>query len=273
MSIKTTIIFLFFFSINNLFAQENIFINTERKLIDLAENILNGDNDSIKIKSNLLFQAQLLNIIKTKKSYLYNFNDIKHLSILQPKDKKFKLFTWFLPYTNGTYDYFGIIQQCNKRGKKCKIYILQNMASINQKSINQQIDYNDWYGCIYYDIIPIKIKRKKHYTLLGWDGNNNTTTKKIIDVISITKKQSPFFGANIFNNKQKRIILEYSSNYSISLTYDEKLDYIVFDHLEPMDEISINNFDIYVPNLSYDILERTDLGWQLKTNIYLNNQK
>ena len=273
MSIKTTIIVLFFISINNFFAQTSVFTDKENILTQLAENILNGQNDSIKIESNTLFKEELFTIINTKQSYLYNFNNIKHLSIIQPKNKKFKLFTWFLPYKDGTYDYFGIIQQCNKRGKKCKTYVLENTTHLSNQYINQSINYKDWYGCVYYDIIPIKIKRETYYTLLGWDGNNKKTTKKIIDVLNIKKKQNPFFGANIFNNNNKRIILEYSSNYSISLQYDEKLDYIVFDHLEPMDEVSINNFDIYVPNLSYDILEKTDLGWQLKTNIYLNNQK
>ena len=92
-------------------------------------------------------------------------------------------------------------------------------------------------------------------------------------MLSIDKKQKPTFGANIFNNNQNRIILEYSNKYSMSLTYDENLDYIVYDHLEPIDEISINNFEIYAPNLSYDILKKTDFGWQMETNIYLNNTK
>ena len=40
-----------------------------------------------------------------------------------------------------------------------------------------------WYGMLYYKIVPVKIKRKKYYTLLGWDGNDKITAKKIIDVL------------------------------------------------------------------------------------------
>ena len=38
-------------------------------------------------------------------------------AILQPKNKMFKIFTLFLPYKNGEYEYFGIIQKCKKPSK------------------------------------------------------------------------------------------------------------------------------------------------------------
>ena len=88
-----------------------------------------------------------------------------------------------------------------------------------------------------------------------------------------SKKKNPFFGANIFNNTQKRIMIEYSSKYSVSLHYDKKLEYIVFDHIEPIDGVSVNRFDIYATNLSYDVFKKTSSGWKLETNTYLNNQK
>ena len=92
-------------------------------------------------------------------------------------------------------------------------------------------------------------------------------------MLKIEKKQNPIFGADIFNNNQHRIVIEYSSQYAISLQYDENLEYIVFDHLEPIDEISKNNFSIYATNLSYDVFKKSKLGWEFEGNIYLNNEK
>ena len=92
-------------------------------------------------------------------------------------------------------------------------------------------------------------------------------------MLNVEKKEEPYFGANIFNNRQKRVIIEYSSQYPVSLKYDTNLECIVFDHIEPIDGISINNFDLYAPNLSYDIFKKTETGWELETNIYLNNNK
>ena len=70
---------------------------------------------------------------------------------------------------------------------------------------------------MYYEIIPIKVNNKIYYTLLGWDGNDINTTKKIIDVLKFTPDSPPTFGANIFNQEEKRIITEYNSRSTISL--------------------------------------------------------
>ena len=264
------LIFLFFYIAKT---QEDQFINKEKELSKWGEIILNGDNDSIRHDANIQFKNILNDLLNMKKSYKHNFQQIAPLSILQPKNKKFKLFSWFVPQNNGQYTYYGVIQKCNKKGRKCELYYLETIEKLNRENQNKKIPYKSWYGCLYYEIISIKIKKQKYYTLLGWDGNDNLTTKKIIEVLTLDKKQEPIFGANIFNNNQNRIILEYSNKYSMSLTYDNNLDYIVYDHLEPIDEISINNFEIYAPNLSYDILKKTEVGWQMETNIYLNNTK
>ena len=268
------IIFIFLYTISSiLYAQENFFEKQEIKLIELAEIILNGQNDSIKEEANLIFLETLENTLNTKKSYIYNFGEIKHMSIVQPKDEKFKLFTWFIPLNSGNYKYFGLIQKCKKNGKKCEIYYLSSFPKDKVSFLNKKIEYDEWYGCLYYDIVTIKINKKIYYTLLGWDGNNNITTKKFIEVLNLEKKKTPYFGANIFNNKQKRILIEYSSKYPVSLNYDIELECIVFDHIEPIDGVSINNFNLYAPDLSYDIFRKTKNGWKLETNIYLNNNK
>ena len=270
---KYKILILMFLLFYNSKSQENKFFTQEQELSKLGEIILNGESDSIRYEANNKFKKILIDLLNTKKSYKYKFGKIAPLSILTPKNKKFKFFSWFVPLKNGNYDYYGLIQTRKKNKKKHKLYYLETIEKLNRQNQNNEIQYDNWYGCFYYDIIPIKIKNKTYYTLLGWDGNDNYTTKKIIDVLKLDKKQEPVFGANIFNNNQKRIILEYSNKYSMSLSYDNDLDYIVYDHLEPIDGISINNFEIYAPNLSYDVLKKTELGWQLETNIYLNNTK
>ena len=270
---KYKIIILMFLLFYNSKSQENKFFTQEQELSKLGEIILNGQTDSIRYEANNKFKKILIDLLNTKKSYKYKFGKTAPLSILNPKNKKFKFFSWFVPLTNGNYDYYGLIQTRKKNKKKHKLYYLETIEKLNRQNQNNEIQYDNWYGCFYYDIIPIKIKNKTYYTLLGWDGNDNYTTKKIVDVLKLEKKQEPIFGANIFNNNQKRIILGYSNKYSVSLSYDNDLDYIVYDHLEPIDGISINNFEIYAPNLSYDVLKKTELGWQLETNIYLNNTK
>ena len=256
-----------------VFPQKQALKTGKETLIELGRTITEAGSDSVKIVQNVKFSNELLKLLNQKKSYKLNFEDIKQLKVLQPKNRKFKIFTWFLDYKDGTYEYFGIIQQCKKNGKKCKIYQLNTVKNQEKTLENQNLQYSQWYGCIYYDIIPIEINKTTYYTLLGWDGNNNYTTKKIIDILKISKKEAPSFGADLFNNQQQRVIIEYSSKYSISLQYDDNLEYIVFDHLEPIDGLSTGNFQLYAPNLSYDIFKKTNTGWKLEQNLYLNNQK
>lgn len=258
---------------NSLIAQEINFQKEENKIISLAKVILEAENDSLKTDANHKLKNLFIRVLNMKKSYLHEFSKMAHISILQPKDKKFKIITWFTQYKNGNTTYSGIIQSCNKRGKKCTLYILEDHSSLSSKDVNNIINIDTWYGCLYYDLIMTKIEKKVYYTLLGWDGNDGNTTKKIIEVLNFNEKNKPYFGANIFNNNQNRILIQYSSDYPVSLQYDQELEYIVFDHLEPIDEISIGNFNLYAPNLSYDILKKSKLGWELEQNIYLNNRK
>tara|TARA_B100001250_G_scaffold386901_1_gene383825 strand:+ start:106 stop:891 length:786 start_codon:yes stop_codon:yes gene_type:complete len=256
---------------SHLICQETDFQKAEQAITVLAKTILNGETDSLRNEANDELTNYLLKIINTQKAYQYPFGQIEHVSVLQPKNKKFKLFTWFVPYVNGSFEYYGIIQTCNKRGKKCQTYQLKKNRNLEQKDVYTELNYDEWYGCLYYDIIPIKINKVQYYTLLGWDGSNITTTKKIIEILTIDKNKKPIFGANIFNSTKQRFLIEYSSKHPISLQYDKELESIVFDHLEPIDGVSQNNFSIYATNLSYDILKKTDFGWKLETNIYLNN--
>ncbi len=266
------IIFICFLC-TNIYGQKLIFQENKKKLSELITLTHIGENDSIRVDAHNNFLQLLNHTLSLKKSYLYSFNDIEYLSVLQPKNKKFKIFTWFLPLKNGSVEYFGIIQKCKKNGKKCETYYLQETLDINNNNLYTELQTEDWYGCLYYEIIPVKFGKETYYTLLGWDGNDAITTKKIIDVLYIPKKKHPVFGADIFKNTQYRMVIEYSSQYPISLKYDKDLEYIVFDHLEPMDGMSTNNFSIYATNLSYDILKKTENGWELEENIYLNNTK
>jgi len=252
---------------------EKYFNNQETRIIEWENAILEAKNDEEKINANDSLTKIIHETIMYPKSYKYDFTNLNYISTLQPRDKKFKIITWFIELENKNYNFYGLIQICKKNGNKCQIYHLQETDVNLKDDIYSELNYDQWYGCIYYDIIETKINKFKYYTLLGWDGHNDTTTKKIIDVIKINKNMPPKFGAKIFHNETRRIIIEYSKKYSVSLKWDESIESIVFDHLEPIDGISEGDFSLYVPNLSYDILKKTETGWQLITNTYLNNSK
>lgn len=264
------LVFLFSLIFTFSYSQETTFEKIESEIQNLCDTIVDSESDSSKFIANINLIKKLETISRKKKFHKYEFKNYNPLTILNSDDKKLKIFNWFIPKNNGRYDYYAYIKKCNKRGKKCNYFLLESIKK--NEIINDKISYDNWYGCYFYELITIFVDKKEYYTLLGWDGNGSSTTKKIIEVLHFDNNY-PFFGAKIFNNNLHKIVLEYSNKYSISLNYDEKLDCIVYDHLKPIDGLSYNNFEIYAPNLSYDVLNRTKSGWQIETNIYLNNNK
>merc|ERR1711991_777455 len=115
-------------------------------------------------------------------------------------------------------------QYYNKIKQKYEVVNLKDNSENLRKPENKELDANNWFGCYYYDIILHKKDDINIYTLLGWDGNDKYSDKKIIDVMYFSGKELVKFGIPIFKYKddlKNRIILEYSSKTSISLRYSK----------------------------------------------------
>ena len=85
---------------------------------------------------------------------------------------------------------------------------------------------------MYYSLTPFKRGKKDYYLLLGWDGNNERSNKKIMDVLSISKSLT--FGAPIFRYKKERFhryILEYKEDAAVSVQFNNDIESIVFPNL------------------------------------------
>ena len=274
---KVLLLIISFYSLN-LFSQdisENTLKEYEDTLSQIANNIMHGETETFRRESNLGFISELKEILKYKPSYLYPFDSLITISILSPYDKSFRIFNWILKKENGEYEYFGIIILPPKENDKYNTLV--ELKDNSQQIINPEekiLDQNNWYGSLYYNIISTK-KKNAYYTLLGWDGNNKKSTKKIIDVIQI-KNDKVIFGKNIFkknNQTENRVILEYSSKASISLQYDEKNKRIVFDHLSPIEEEKKGLNQFYIPDGEYDSYNYKKNMWEYQKNINVKNKE
>jgi hypothetical protein len=136
-----------------------------------------------------------------------------------------------------------------------QLYPLLDKSSEIKNPENAITDNKKWFGMLYHRIIHTKVKSKDYYTLLGWDGNDKFTQKKIIDVITFDKTGVPHFGADIFNYQKKfpkRVIFEYSATCSMSLKYSTKKDSIVFGHLAPLKPQFEGQYQYYCSDMSFD---------------------
>lgn len=224
-------------------------------LMVLNEQTFAAKNDSARFDFNAKFVKKLVAALKINNSFAYNFDSLKRISIFKSPDNSFRIFTWFVPTDLGTYRYYGAIQMPTVNGS-LKLFPLTDGTNTLEDT-NSLTSNKNWYGARYYEMIPVLINGKQPYWIfLGWKGNNQKTTKKVIDVLSFDKGE-PVFGRNIFQTKKdgplkNRVIFEYSKLNSMTLTVDKKVNMIVFDHLAPYDPKMEGNYEYYGSDLSFD---------------------
>ena len=218
----------------------------------------------------------LRNALTLEESFNYGFDSLKEIGHLASADHFFNLFTWDVRHTDGTYDYYGLIQLKSINHQPCKVYTLVDKSSEVRNPETMVGDPSKWFGMVYYKIIPFKFHRKKYYALLGWDGNDKLTSKKIIDVVTFQSRDNlPKFGADVFvleRKTVKRVIFEYGAQAVMSLKYEEENKRIVFDHLSPSQPKFEGQFQYYGPDFSFDCLKLKEGKWQYQADIDARNK-
>ena len=274
---KLFTIFCTFFLLSSVSAQKvskQLIVEYEDTLKVMAHIIMNGETEQEKLVANEAFKNTLKEVLQYDRSFSYPFDSLKTISIKNSSDNRVKIYTWILKKDNGTYQYFGFVHYHNKSKKRYEVIELIDNSEEIRRPENEQLDNTNWYGALYYEIIYIKKRGRKYYTLLGWDGNNEVSKKKIIDVMYFAGKGEIRFGAPIFkinNTSSKRYILEYSSNSTISVRYNEKEKRIVFDHLIPMRKDLEGLHEYYIPDGTYNALIYNKGKWLFKSDVIANN--
>ncbi len=256
----------------------------EDSLRVLFDSIQHSKSDDVKFELNEIVLSFFEEILYNKISFSYPFDSLKQMGKIKSDDEYLRIYSWNLLLSDGTHKYYGFIQYLDKDDDEYFVYELIDKSDEIERPTRVSLTNEKWYGALYYKIIETKIKRRKYYTLLGWDGNNELTSKKIIDVLYFTSSNKPRFGTSILYNvvgtgrkarryKQKRIIFEFSSRVSMSLHYDEKLKMIVFDHLSPSENHLKGKFEYYGPDWSYDALKFEKGKWQYYIDVDPRNPK
>lgn len=220
-------------------------------LVHLGKKMINDNNDLERKNANYLFIKTLVSALKTNNSYLYKFDSLKTVSILNSPDNKFRIFSWYVMNLDGSYRFYGAIQM--NTGGPLQLQPLEDYSPLLKNPEDSVVNNRKWYGAEYYKIIPV-YGQKPYYVLLGWKGNTVESTKKVIEVLSF-RDGKPEFGMSIFDNsgkERKRMIFEYARQVSMLLKYIPEQNLIVFDHLSPADKKQKDKPQFYGPDLSYD---------------------
>lgn len=220
--------------------------------------------------------ALLENFLKEKNAFEFRFDLDKNLSDLVSDDKNVRVVSWTYRPAKGNFVNYGYVLLQNKKTGETNFFKLKALYEKPENIERKTLNYQNWNDCVYYKLITKKYKKKTFYTLLGFDGNDGITNKKIIEVLAISGKGEPVFGAPVFlMRKQKwhRIIFEYNAQAVMHLNYDEKKNMILFDHLSPSDPSQTGRFQFYGPDFSIDGLHFKKGLWILEEDVDAKNKK
>ena len=268
---------LIFISICGIYAQssDTVLIQKYEYLLQgLFDSISNNTNDSENEQVNKTIIENLEQVLIIDGSFTYSFDSLENLGKISSSDGKLRIYTWNLPYFNGTHKYFGFIQFVPKRKTDILLYKLLDQSEILESPEGLILSDTSWFGALYYEIIEKEYNDTIYYTLLGFDFNNFLTKKKIIEILYFKDGEIPVFGKPLFkyqNELRSRIIFEYSSKAAMGLKYNKELKMIVFDHLSPLKPSYEGLYMFYGPDFSYDGFKFNNGIWNEVLDIDVRN--
>jgi hypothetical protein len=264
------VVCVFLFSFLGLNAQSKL-ENFEQELEARFENLRAASSDSLKLSISQKIMMDLKKTLGKKGSFTYPFNKLVLLGKVSSPDQQLRIFSWNYILKSGSYRYFSLLLK--KAGRKLELSELHHNSDVNE-SMTANLSKNQWLGALYYQIVPFKHKGKRLYLLLGWDGNKDRTSKKLIEILGFSKTGCPELGFPVINWRGKRlsrVIFEYSKQVQMKLKFDERASLVIFDHLSPSEPRYVNQFEYYGPDFSYDALELKDGIWNLIEEFDLKN--
>ncbi|HEY5462459.1 MAG TPA: hypothetical protein VIJ95_04320 [Hanamia sp.] len=263
---------LFFITANTCLAQHlstlerKTFEKKEDSLKLFAEQIIQGRNEEDRFEADSQFTRVFVRTLQIKNSFYYPFDSLISIAQVIPTDSAFRIFTWQLVINGDIIRQHGAIQMRTEDGSLKLFPLIDKSDQI--VNINDTITSNlAWIGALYYKIIEEKSFGKTFYTLLGFDDNNLSSDRKIIEILTF-KDGRPVFGGPYFSFQDNglhqksiaRYIMEYKKNAGPRLNYDKDMKIIIYEHLisetgEPKKKYT------YIPDGDYEGLKWRDGKW------------
>lgn len=197
-----------------------------------ARGVLNAEIEDERIYACHQMIPALARALRVHNSFQYKFPRLENVAITYPSDSSFRIFSWQLKVNEAEYRYFGAIQW---NSPSLKLVPLSDRSHDLPDPEAVAVRADQWYGLVYYNIVPFEMADKsKAWLLFGYDGHSTYERRKVIDVLHF-KEDKPVFGAPVFrmnkNDLRHRIIYQFSADAAVRVNYDENEKMIVCDHL------------------------------------------
>ncbi len=252
-----------------VFAEDNQLSPAVDSINNMLNRISKSKTDAQKLEINEQLVDYFTQYLKNEESKKQKYDGVKYLSVLKSDDNKLQVYTWNINFDDGSHRYYGFLKYKIKDDE----YVIHSLEDkSNEMNADDRLFLmpSEWYGSLYYDIITKKSGSKTYYTLIGWDGADLFINRKVIDVLTFSRKGIAEFGKKAFRiNKlyYPRMIFEYADAATMMLRYNKKQDIIVLDHLSPSEPIFEGKPQYYGPDFSFDAFMFKNGKWLLVEDI------
>jgi hypothetical protein len=264
---KIKLSFLLLFATFQLFSQFD-YSNRVAELSFLLDSLRSAKTDDNKISINDRFSSLMEKTLNEPTIFDYNFAELATIGCIDSPDGEVRIVNWNIEQEDESQRYFAYVLKRDIKKSKHEVFALTHNIYSELKPA-ETLDADNWYGALYYKIIPEIKGSKKYYTVLGWNAATKESNMKLIDVISFSGNTLKL-GAAIFkieNNTLKRVFFEHSKKVTISLKWEPEYKRIIFDHLSPETPSMIGFYEFYVPDMTYDAFVFEDGKWLFKEDV------
>ena len=249
--------------------------NTNDTLEFWGKRMLNDPNEHVRLAAQERVAALVDSLLLQPISWNLDFSGVKSIAILTAPDERFRMFNWNVPYNDGSYQFFGRIQIKPTKKTPYTVIHLHDASAEISKAGSKTLTPDQWFGALYYNIIRTSHKKNVYYTLLGWDGNTAFSNKKLVDVLKLEPGNTVVFGAPIFDDGKRsrhRVFFEHAERVTMSLRYQEKNNWIVFDHLAPSQPSLMGQYEFYGPDFTFDAFRWEKNRWKFMPDVDVRNE-
>ncbi len=239
MNKKYTIILVLSFIVVNVWSQN---IDWELRINQLFLKLGEVINDKEKLALSDSILQSLYDGLQEDNSFYNDFDTIKHIGKIRSDDNKICLYSWLIPLSDKTC-YFAVFQTVEG-----ECYTLKKLLDTSDNVIPVgKLSAEQWYGALYYDIVPFRIKKQSYYALLGW-RKFPSFQQKMIDILDLSEQElrlglpiveinRPKYDKTAEIELKNRIVFEYDSRITMFLDYNYRKNRIEFDNLSPMEVV------------------------------------
>ena len=265
----------------------------QQRLAELLMRTASAPTDNERYLASEQAVGELSAALEEEQSEQWKWQLPKVASVLTSPDGLLRIFTCSFVRDNGEFECFGAIQYYNDREEEYQYSLLNDKSEEIMNREESLLTPANWLGAVYQELIQTSHAGKTYYTLLGWNGVDNLTERKIIEPV-ILRGGTPQFGAPLFRRERnlRRVVLEYRNDAMVSLSYEEqfveeverervkvkgtnryrtvekrkqhKEKMIIFDEVEPQVQGMEGLFQYYIPSgleLAYAFV---DGKWELR---------